>query len=504
MGYVTKEQIARAKSVSITEYLLAHEPDNIRCVGKALYLKDHSSLEISNDLWNWHSRNIGGRTVVDYLMKVRGFSFVDAVKHLAGEEIHSYNIALNAKPPHGGKPLVLPPRNCDNDRVIAYLESRGIEKTIVEDCIRREILYESAGYYNCVFIGRDENNVARYATLRGTSGDFKCDADGSDKRFGFCLPPSELDCMNVIVFESPIDALSHKSLYPGIDGFRLSLGGTALIALTQFLETQPQIGNIIVCTDNDEAGNACADKIAENSGYYISRELPKKGKDWNEFLQITRKDENIMEDKRKNIKFITSDYKELFTIKDGESINFKSGYDGIESVIKCRWIDETHTRIGSEDYHICQWAEICERNGHKFEAAKPVNKIDILAAKYGENLENITIPMTEAAIKKLVGGKYDIASLRHQSGEVFGTLVSGKDGIAVCGLTDGVLTSLHTYNVQTCKRELSPAERPPQEVPSKKPSILDELEATQKEAAEQNNAREIKDKAKKRGEPEVG
>jgi hypothetical protein len=46
----------------------------------------------------------------------------------------------------------------------------------------------------------------------------------------------------------------------------------------------------------------------------------------------------------------------------------------------------------------------------------------------------------------------------------------GKDGIAVCGLTDGVLTSLHPYNAQTQKRELS-TERP------KKPSLLANLEA---------------------------
>jgi hypothetical protein len=42
--------------------------------------------EIGNGLWNWHSHGIGGKNVVDYLIKVRGYSFVDAVRHLAGED----------------------------------------------------------------------------------------------------------------------------------------------------------------------------------------------------------------------------------------------------------------------------------------------------------------------------------------------------------------------------------------------------------------------------------
>jgi hypothetical protein len=45
--------------------------------------------------------------------------------------------------------------------------------------------------------------------MRGTIGDFKRDADGSDKRFGFILPPINGGSDTVAVFESPVDALSH-------------------------------------------------------------------------------------------------------------------------------------------------------------------------------------------------------------------------------------------------------------------------------------------------------
>jgi hypothetical protein len=83
---VSATQIARAKEITIENYILSHEPNNVRRVGRAYYLKDHDSLEISNGLWHWHSQGIGGKNVIDYLMKVRGYSFIDAVRRLAGED----------------------------------------------------------------------------------------------------------------------------------------------------------------------------------------------------------------------------------------------------------------------------------------------------------------------------------------------------------------------------------------------------------------------------------
>jgi hypothetical protein len=301
--------------------------------------------------------------------------------------------------------------------------------------------------------------------MRGTRGDFKRDADGSDKRFGFSLPPVNTSSNTVAVFESPIDALSHRSLFPDFDGYRLSLGGsTAMLALTHFLDRNRSITRCVVCTDNDEAGHRAAAEIAEKFSITVIRDVPAFGKDWNETLQKIRNAVKYMKDVRKDIRFISSDYKELFRIKDGEKITFTSGYDGKVSERKCRFLDEAHTQIGSEIYHICQWAEICERNGHKYEpAAKQEHKIDVLSAKYGGNLQAVAVPMTETAIKKLVGGKYTAELLYNRDKKyVLGALVRGKDGIAVCGVggeNNDTFTNLHPYNAQSFKRELSPAQR---------------------------------------------
>ncbi|MDR0223349.1 MAG: DUF3991 and toprim domain-containing protein [Oscillospiraceae bacterium] len=256
-----------------------------------MYLKDHDSFEISNGLWNWHSQGFGGKNVVDYLIKVRGFGFVDAVRHLVGEEITPVRTAMpKAKPPTVERPaakrqlLKLPRRFENNMRVIAYLRSRGIDRNLIQECIKQNILYESADYHNAVFVGRDENGKARFAAMRGTLGSFKRDADGSDKRFGFVLPPENGGSVQVAVFESPIDALSHKMVEPEYGGYRLSLGGTAVVALTRFIELHPEIERITVCTDNDEAGRRSAADIEAKFGGKVTRSLPPSGKDWNDAL----------------------------------------------------------------------------------------------------------------------------------------------------------------------------------------------------------------------------
>ncbi|MDR1158664.1 MAG: toprim domain-containing protein [Oscillospiraceae bacterium] len=522
MAGVSKEQIERAKAMPLLDYLLSHEGDNFKRVGNAYYRRDpdHNSLEVSNNLWHWHSHGIGGN-IIDYLIKINGYSFVDAVRHLAGDDCSaSYTIPKawpippKARPPTAPlEPTAannppersqfnLPPRNCDNNRAIAYLESRGIDKSLILDAIRRGCLYETAIHHNACFVGRDESGKARFAALRGTVGSFKRDADGSDKKFGFCLPPNERGCKTAIVFESPIDALSHMALFPDVDGYRLSLGGTALSALTRFLDVHKEITNITVCTDNDASGNACADKIAEAWDVSAIRELPKQGKDWNEFLQITQKSEvKEMEDVRKEIVFRDSGHKPLFTVKDGDSIKITVAYNGEELICKCRWIDEAHTKIGSEYYHNDEFSEKAAKVGNRYEAVpNPRPKIDVLAAKYGEDLQAVEIPMTEAAVRKLVGGNYTMETLYNWDKKyIFGALVRGKDGIAVCGIGGGnndTLTSLHPYHAQTYKRELSPA-TPPQ---PRKVSLLDELEATQKEVAATNAAKAPGDKPRKRDE----
>lgn len=94
----------------------------------------------------------------------------------------------------------------------------------------------------------------------------------------------------------------------------------------------------------------------------------------------------------KEIRFIDSHYKDLFHIPDGSCVQI---HYPDEMVVKpCTFIDEYHTQIGYNVFHICQFAEIMERNGASYmpepeimgdEAAWKVGKDRILAVQTCED-----------------------------------------------------------------------------------------------------------------------
>ena len=80
MKLYSEEQIRQAKSVDLLSYLQRASPHElVRISGSTYCLKDHDSLHISNGKWYWFSSGFGGVSAVDFLVKVRGFSFVEAL-----------------------------------------------------------------------------------------------------------------------------------------------------------------------------------------------------------------------------------------------------------------------------------------------------------------------------------------------------------------------------------------------------------------------------------------
>ena len=140
----------------------------------------------------------------------------------------------------------------NNDRVTRYLLGRGISPPTIRYCIERKILYESAEYHNCVFLGKDPQGVPKYAALRGIydyGKPFKREAPGSQKQYGFCIPPMQRGT-TVAVFEAAIDAMAEMTLCgDAADKYRLSLGGVSSsgkepLALQEFLRQHPEITTI--------------------------------------------------------------------------------------------------------------------------------------------------------------------------------------------------------------------------------------------------------------------
>lgn len=100
----------------------------------------------------------------------------------------------------------------------------------------------------------------------------------------------------------------------------------------------------------------------------------------------------------KEIRFIDSHYNNLFKISDGSCVQIH--YPN-ETVIKpCKFIDEYHTQVGYNVFHICQFAEIMERNSAVYmaepeimdeEAAWRVGKDRILAIQTCEDGYDYTL-----------------------------------------------------------------------------------------------------------------
>ena len=166
MPYISPDKIVQAKSVDLLSYLQTHDPGElVRCSG-GYQTRTHDSLKISNGKWMWWSKGIGGRSALDYLMKVKGMDFLDAVETILGENC-IVQPKLSPTPPK--KNLLLPDKSPTDDKVREYLAGRGISKSIINECINEGIIYESLPYHNVIFVGKDSAGQPRYAAYRGTN-----------------------------------------------------------------------------------------------------------------------------------------------------------------------------------------------------------------------------------------------------------------------------------------------------------------------------------------------
>ncbi len=302
---VTEEQIRSAKALDLLSYMRLYEPNNLMKKGNDYCTKDHDSLIVSpNGLWHWKSRNIGGCTALQYLIKVRDMDFVSAVLLLCNgmpEQCTETDIPLEMN--REKKTFVLPAAHTNNDMVIGYLRSRGLSNEVIQYCIRKGLVYESAEYRNAVFVGLD-GDMPKYAALRGTwrhmSNAFKGEVTGSDKKYSFSVPP-ETASDKLIVSESAVDALSVATLRDDIGRVHyLSIGGAYASkrhtdeanlpkALEQYLKDHMEIRNVELCLDNDAVGIGASFFIMNKlmgMGYVVSSSPPEWGKDWNELLSL--------------------------------------------------------------------------------------------------------------------------------------------------------------------------------------------------------------------------
>ena len=301
MPYIPPDIVAKAREMDLLTYLQNYEPQELVHFGGNTYCtREHDSLKISDGKWCWFSQGIGGKSALDYLIKVKGIPFMQAVERIVGQTRTQPPVFVSGDKDQKPKTLLLPQANRSVTRVVEYLRGRGIEREIIDYCIKTGRIYESYPYHNVVFVGQDTDGKARYANLRGIGTDFKGEANGSDKRFSFGIPAMSSDTVHL--FESAVDLLSYATMQK-LDGKEwnaehlLSLAGvykskrdtegsTLPLALGQFLEDHPEVKHVNLRLDNDPAGRIAMSTIYKllTDKYDVCPLPPLSGKDYNDTL----------------------------------------------------------------------------------------------------------------------------------------------------------------------------------------------------------------------------
>lgn len=301
MPYIEPEVITEAKRMDLLTYLREYEPGELVKFSSNTYTtRTHDSLKISNGKWMWWSRGIGGKSALDYLIKVRGMDFVQAVQTIMGNGSVSFPTCKNIKS-YEEQPLLLPQKSPTTEVVFDYLFGRGIDYEIINHCLEQELIIESLPYHNAVFIGYDENKEPKYAAYRATNQSrIMGDCTGSKKQYSFRLTAENTG--EVHLFECAIDLLSYATLMK-LEGkewrqFNLvSLAGVyspkqkiedskVPVTLGRLLEKDKTIRRIVLHLDNDIAGRKATKALQTilSDKYEVVDDPPQYGKDVNDFL----------------------------------------------------------------------------------------------------------------------------------------------------------------------------------------------------------------------------
>lgn len=291
--HFTKEQREQARRTDLANFLISQGEKVKKSGSEYEWLDGSQKVTIRGHLWYHQYEQIGG-DAVDFVRRFYNKDYAEAVEMLlnncGGQIITSPPIEISHKQ------LELPPRNDRMSRVFSYLLlTRGIDKDVLYEFVRRKMIYESSDFHNAVFVGYDSSGKPRHAHKRGTvtSNPYKGNVAGSQPEYSFHFNGTS---DKIFLFEAPIDMLSYISMHKE-NWKEHSYAASCSVSdrvLFQCLKDNPNIKNVFLCFDNDEAGQIANKRIADklNSMNIKSEILIPIHKDWNEdILNGERTDE---------------------------------------------------------------------------------------------------------------------------------------------------------------------------------------------------------------------
>ncbi len=298
MPYIpyTDEQKLLANSVDLPEFLRMRG-ETLERAGreyKLIYHDEsgrHDSITMRGSHWYDHKNQIGGGPI-KFMREHYGMNFQEAMQALLGYSA----LPLSHAPPKEVKAeekreFKLPEANENMHRVYAYLiKQRFIAPEVITHFAKRKLLYEDKKHHNAVFVGIDGSGVPRQAHKRSTTtfgNSFRQTIEGSDTKYSFAHFGTS---QKLFVFEAPIDLMSFLTLYPKDwkQHSYIAMNGVYESAVLTALKEQPNLTEIVICTDNDEGGIDAADRLTDvlkENGYTAIQRLETCMKDWNEVLK---------------------------------------------------------------------------------------------------------------------------------------------------------------------------------------------------------------------------
>jgi hypothetical protein len=271
--------------------------------GRNYTLKEHDSVKIYPETNSFYQFSSGkGGSPIDFLIAFGGYTAKEAIEKLEKEytdgrldEIHA-TPQKHTDPVPEKKEFVLPEKvGGKYTRVFAYLtKTRCLDADIVKRCMSEGLIYEDSKH-NAVFIGKDDAGKPVYATRHTTltESNFKRDVAGSRQDVGWMVKNGKAE--KLYVCEAPIDALSIMTLLKqqgksiAKASFLATCGTCKDAALYARLRANPQIKEVSLANDNDEAGQKANEKIykalqKDFPGIRVKLCTPNTGKDINECL----------------------------------------------------------------------------------------------------------------------------------------------------------------------------------------------------------------------------
>ena len=291
--HFTKEQREQARRTDLANFLVSRGEKVKKSGSEYEWLDGSQKVTIRGHLW-YHQYEQKGGDAIDFIRKFYNKDYAEAVEML----LNNCGGQIITSPPieKERKPFELPPRNDRMSRVFSYLLlTRGIDKDVLFEFVKNKMIYESADYHNAVFVGYDLNGIPRHAHKRGTvtSNSYKGNVAGSQPEFSFHWHGTS---DKIFLFEAPIDMLSFISMHKE-NWKNHSYAASCSVSdrvLFQCLNDNPNIKNVFLCFDNDEAGQTANKRIADKlKKLNIQNEiLIPTHKDWNEdILNGERTDE---------------------------------------------------------------------------------------------------------------------------------------------------------------------------------------------------------------------